>query len=281
MKYINRIFVVLMAVLGLASCDQDNIGAIYTPNVQNVSFGDAQYSALTSDESTSVKIRVVRSISAGAYTANLVLNTEDADVLSLANGGAVSFADGQSVAYTTVDAKNMKKGVTYAAKLALSDADVAQADTIIKKTVTECAVEITCDYNWVSAGSGSFFDGFYFEELADDVKVMHAEGSDLYRLVTPELQVWKASGLPAQYQPDAANFDFQLKSDGTVVIADGQYNLGTGYDLYFNTAKYGAYCNVTNVNGVITVNSLMAYGSSLYIGAPAFVFTWTNGYPLK
>jgi len=271
MKYINRIFVVLLAVIGLASCEHDNIGALYTPTVQNVSFDVKSMSAKTSESSYTTNVRISRNMSVGNYTAQLALESANADAFTIENGGKVEFADGQTIAYTKVTASNMSKGQTYKATLKLSDADLEQADTIVNKTVTSCEVSVMCDYNWISAGKAVFDDVFWSEEQSE-VNMLHAEGTNIYRIVSPY-----------------GNIDFTLASDGTIGgFSDGVIvSYSSKYQIYWYS-KYPQYCHVENENGLITFSSTIFYNNDLWLasefGMPddrLFVLDWTKNYPLK
>lgn len=262
----------MFAVLGIASCDTDNVGAIYTPTMQNVSFEVEEMSALTSDESYTTTVRLTRNVSAGAYTAHLILDTEDEGIFSIENAGAIEFADGQNVAYAKVIASKMQKGHNYVADVLLSDADVERADTITNMAITACQVSVMCDYNWVKAGKGMFND-ILWSESTFPVDILNAEGTNIYRIVTGQI----------------GDIEFTLANDGTLGFKDGVVTAySSSYQMYWYGSKYPDYCYVTNDNGHITFTAFVLYGGDFYLGTDfgmpddrLWELDWTEGYPLK
>ena len=115
--------------------------------------------------------------------------------------------------------------------------------------------------------------------------LFNAEGTDIYRLVSPNLYVWEEIGEGADYKPGAYNIDFHLSADGTVKLDDGLYDVGmyyggSPYYYMYYTSAYPAYCGVTNEDGFITVYGLLYDEGDLYpVPVPFFTFDWTEGYP--
>ena len=63
-----------------------------------------------------------------------------------------------------------------------------------------------------------------------------------------------------------------MVTDNKVIVSN------FGYDFYFDTTTYGAYCSFEkDQEGVYWVRCLLKQGSSLYTGS--FGFMWTEGYP--
>jgi hypothetical protein len=275
-------------MIGFAACNTDNEGTIYEPKAQNISFESKQAAyGLTQDNSYTLTARVTRNVGQGAYTANYTVTPGTECTFVDNNGGKVDFADGQTVSEITLTVNNMEKGVLYTFDLELSQADKDQADLNTNTAITATKIGVLCDYNWLPAGSGTYTDVYWFEASADDVPVLHAEGTDIYRLANPNLYVWNEIQPGAAYKPGAHNIDFHLSADGTVTLDDGIYDVGlygngqVQYYMYYDATNYGSYCAAFNENGKIAVYGLLLQGEDLYTtgGLPVFTFNWTEGYP--
>lgn len=288
MKNLKHLALAFIAMIGFAACNTDNEGAIYEPKAQNISFEKKQATfGLTQDNSYTLNVRITRNVAKGAYTANYSVTPGRECTYVDNNGGKVDFADGQTVSEITLTVSNMEKGVLYTFDLELSQADKDQADLNTNTAITATKVGVLCDYNWLPAGSGTYTDYQWFEASADDVPILHAEGTDIYRLVSPNLYVWEEIGAGADYKPGAYNIDFHLSADGTITLDDGIYDVGlygngqVQYYMYYDATNYGSYCAAFNENGNIAVYGLLLQGEDLYTtgGLPVFTFNWTEGYP--
>lgn len=282
MRNIKNLAILLTALVGLASCNTDQEGAIYEPTGDNISLAQESQSFVTDASDYDVTVRFVRSNTKGAYTAHYTYQTTDATVLPDPNNGEVTFADGQGVAEITLQAKGMTKGVTYQANFALSDEDVATADTITKGQITEETVSILCDYEWEPAGTAEFTD-FTFGDGSGSVPVPveHAVTNNLklYRLVAPYTALY---GTAAEGGVDEANIQFTLNDDYSAKDLNGSGVLdwlpNSGYSIVWSPTRYAQYCNFTNDGNLFTLNFLLTDdGSSLYPGGQ-FTFEWT-GWP--
>lgn len=282
MKYTKSIIamLVVMAAAIFSSCNQENLGAIYNPTQQNVSFeNEGPGQLLTADPTASTVVRVTRAISAGEYTAHYTVKASQDGIFSDSGNGSVTFADGQSVANIQVDAKNMTPGTLYEYTMTFDDAVAEAVDTITNTAILETTISIMCDYEWEYAGHGTFTDLTWFEGAPTaDVKIMHAVGTNIYRLVNALASVDATMDEPDGLEE--VNIDFVLNEDGTVVMEDGVYDMGCApYMLYFDTENYPDYCYITNEDGYLSFNFLLLNGSNLYIGG--FDFDWKEGYPIK
>jgi hypothetical protein len=288
MKNLKHLALAFIAMIGFAACNTDNEGTIYEPKAQNISFESKQAAyGLTQDNSYTLTARVTRNVGQGAYTANYTVTPGTECTFVDNNGGKVDFADGQTVSEITLTVNNMEKGVLYTFDLELSQADKDQADLNTNTAITATKIGVLCDYNWLPAGSGTYTDVYWFEASADDVPVLHAEGTDIYRLANPNLYVWEALEEGAAYKPGNHNIDFHLSADGTITLDDGIYDVGlygngqVQYYMYYDATNYGSYCAAFNENGKIAVYGLLLQGEDLYTtgGLPVFTFNWTEGYP--
>ena len=174
----------LFAGLSLTSCNTDNEGALYHPSVQNVSFEASAPAQITvSSSSAEIPVRLVRAQTTDAYTAHYTL-TDPKGIFTDANGGQVTFERGMAEAIVTLKANNMEIGNAYSATLQLSEADMAQADTLTNSAIAKTTISVMCDYNWVSVGKGHYDSPEWWED-SYDVNIVLAEGTSpkLYKII--------------------------------------------------------------------------------------------------
>lgn len=269
MKLGKYILGLALVAVGLTSCDQDNIGAIYEPTVANISFITGEQSTLTDQTSIEVPVAISRATTNGTYTATVTLSDADEGVSLKSN--QVTFADGEGLAYATVVVTGMNQGNEYSGTLTLSDADKNTANTEFGSQITSTIVKVMCDYNWISAGTCTFTD-YTWEDgyVAENVPVINGEGSNVYRIVSPLAYVYDASY--ADGRGDTSDWEFTLNPDGSINVAEGASLNYWGYYMYF-TSSYPSYCFVAQSGNTYDVNFLLLSGTSLYTGG-RFVFTW-------
>lgn len=279
MKNIKFFVVALFALVCATSCEQDNEGTIYTPVAQNISFESKKVSALTAEDSYNTQILLTRNVTKGAYTATVQL-VSDENVFTLGNNGAVDFVDGQASAYLEVSATSLQKGKTYVAKLELSANDAAEADTILGNAISSVVYSLVCDYSWIPAGSGTFFDGD-MTGLTVPVDIINGEGSNVYRIVAPFTAITlEADGAKI----NGADLEFTV-NNGKFEFAPGEYpydNDGyySPYTIYYDPTGWANYCNIYQEENTVVINHLIDEdGVPTYPGQ--FVFTWTEGSVLK
>lgn len=278
MKITKYLFAFAAVTMGLlTSCDTDNEGAIYTPENVNVSFAQEEPDQiLTQDASYTIPVRLVRSDASSEYTARYTFTSADEGIFTDPNGGTVTFAAGEGSKTINIEAANMEKGTEYSATLTLSDADVAVADTTRNNMVASTTISIMCDYNWESAGSGTFTDGI-FEQGTTTVQVRHAEGTDIYRIYQPYLQFPASIGFQTD---DTASLDFHMDASGNVTMDSGFYGNVEGYTLYYDDVNFPDYCSFTNTNGTLNWSILLVQNNQLITYCP-LQFEWTDGYPIQ
>lgn len=266
----------LMMFAGLVtSCNTDNIGGVYTPTAQNISFvSDEAVNTITAESDIEVTIGLLRNITKGEYTAHYTLTSEQEGVFTDLNGGEVTFADGSAKAYVTLKLKGMEKGTEYKATLTLSDADIETADENIGKPTVITSVTVMCDYEWVPAGTCTFYDNTIDESTltAEGVSVENALGTNLYRLVDAYKSI-----------PDAGLLDsgisFTLNDDGTFdIVRDAEGVItnvslkGTAYPIVWLDKYAPDYCNTAVEGNLYTTNAFILIGGDLYLAS--FSFEW-------
>ena len=262
-KYILGLALVAVA---LTSCDQDNIGAIYEPNVANVSFINGSQSSLTDKTSIEVPVAIGRAITSGSYTATVTLS-DASEGVSL-KSDKVSFADGEGMAYATILITGMQQGTEYHATLNLSDADKQTANTNFGEQVTSTKVSVMCDYNWVPAGTCTFVDYTFGDGVVgEDIEIQNGEGSNVYRIMAPYYYTYPEDGATKD------NITFTLNSDGSISMKEGDWFNLWGYGFYYDTPSWGNYCYVLQEGNVYDVNFLLKVGGEVTYTAE-FVFEW-------
>ena len=249
----------------LTSCDTDNIGAIYEPKVENISFMVEEQSALTKDASIEVPVAISRAMTDAAYTASITL--ENATPGMSLKSNQVTFAPKEGIAYATVVVSNMEPGNLYTGTINLSAADAATGNTEFGEQITSTTVKVQCDYNWVDAGMCHFIDYNWEDGWEADVPVINAERTNIYRIVDPCQVIYGDA--------NGTYFEFRLNQDGSITVPEGYWNLNYwGYKCYYDSDPegYGDYCYVVQDGHTYDVNHLLVNGSILYIGR--FVFTY-------
>ena len=283
MKQIKYFVMALFAVLALASCDTDQEGPIYTPSTENVSLSSTAQSYKTDKSEIDIPVRFLRANKKGEYTAHYTFESDDENVLSDANNGTVTFADGEAEKTVVFHAANMAKGATYNATVSLSDDDIEKADTITNNAVFETTITVMCDYEWVDAGTAIFVDYIFAENgaSAKGVKVQHAvtDEAHLYRLVHPYTSIY---GPADKGGVSEADIKFYLDDNNNVIGfgATGIYDIfpGTGYQAYYDAKKYASYCSWSNEGDVFDANFLLLSSDNTLYGGGHFAFKW-DGWP--
>lgn len=272
MKLTKYILGLAIVAAGLTSCDQDNVGAIYEPKADqaSISFIASKVSSKTEDASIEVPVAVRRSITNSDYTTTVTLSEDASENMSL-KSNQVTFKAGEGLAYVTVVVEDMEKGETYEGTLSLPDEVIKTANTDFGTQIIETTVSVMCDYNWLSAGTCTFTD-YTWEDgySAKNVPIQNAEGTNIYRIVSPLAAVYDASYVDGE--GDDTNFVFYLNDDGSISIDDGGQMDYWGYQFYWMSA-YPNYCYVEQDGNTYAVNFLLLNGESLYLGG-LFVFEW-------
>lgn len=269
-KYILGLAIV---AVGLTSCDQENVGAIYEPEVENVTFMSAKQNILTGKESIEVPVAISRAKTNGEYTANVSL-ADNVEGVSLKSQN-VTFANGEGIAYATVVITGMEPGNEYAATVKLSDKDAATANTTYGRQITSTTITVKREFVWNQVGTCFVVDGWYTGMYAaEDVPVMHADGTNLYRLSQPLYYVYKDVD---PTQTCTADLEFTLNEDGSISIPNGTMPLYymDGADKYYGyfTTDYPGYCYIEQDGNTYAINFLFLNGEDLYLGG-YFEFTW-------
>ena len=280
MKIMKRLSIFLIAALAmfLSACDKQNIGAIYTPTSQNISFDTKELSDafFTNVDTIDVAIPLYRSLTSNEFSLSYVFSDIDnSGCFTDVTGGNLTFAKGETCAHIKIHGQNLVKGVKYPLSITLDSLAVATADTLIT-SVPAIKFYVFCDYTWTAYEKTITFWDFIWSENEDGdkasgIKVEYAaEDPTLLRMLSPMKKVYPEEGFGEAY------FQFILNTDGSVGFPDGPQDLlpGTPYKFYWmNTGGYAGYCTVALTSaGYYDVNHLLVAGSSLYLGEFLFKF---------
>ena len=262
----------LLSVLALASCDAGDED--YTAGAPDPGYYlSASSTSLTysSDENQVLALVVGRTDSTAAGTVNLTSDNPAFQVPS-----SVDFAAGEK-SKTVMVPFDLPIGSTETVTFTVpsDESTVYGADSL---TFT-----VKRDYKWENAGSGTFTDNILYS-ISGVVSVEHAVGTNLYRWVSPFNSLFRQAG--ESDLPTGGNIQFSV-DNGTVSFADGIYypddsKTAIPYFLYYDTANYPNYCNLSVDGSVVTINLLAGEVKDMqhaYTGS--IVFDWTEGCPWR
>lgn len=275
MKLFNKYFIILLGALltVFTSCTEDvirELSPVQEGGIQAYFSGENQaaLSFLPSDP-TEFKIIVGRQNTKGAETLELVVN-DSKNLLVLDD--AVTFADGEALAELNVDFSAMQLGQSTTLTLEIKN----EADRYWYG-ISSLTVSVLRDYDWESAGSVEFEDLDFGMGIVK-VPIEHAKGTELFRLPNLYHEITVATDDP---QPVDEGYHLQFYIDtltyAAKALVSGQQNMGTGYNVYWNTVNYAAYCSFTNYGSKYSMSYLLVKGTSLYLGGANF--TWKDGFP--
>lgn len=262
---INKLFAfgtLLLASLAFTACSDDDD---YTAGPQSdgayLYSSASSYTFLPADEQV-LTVNIGRTDSTQAATYNL---TGDNSLFQVPS--SVSFAAGEKNKEIKIPFNlNLGQREGLSIKLNKDQATTYGFDSI--------HVTVLRDYQWENAGSGTFIENTITGDSVENVAVQHGQNSNVYRIVSP---------LSTLFDGVDNNLQFTLDASGNVSLelADGIYDWlpGSGYQVYWNTARYPQYCTFTNDNGTINMEFPVTDGGSIYLGGE-FIFKWYKGYPL-
>lgn len=174
--------------LTFTSCDDGNIGAIYTPDTE-----EQGYTFLTEETSASYTpadtdsvfvIRIARNFTKGEENVPLIVEGAD-DFFAIPS--EVTFADGEGYADLEIGIKGMSTGTSYYFSIAIDTtyvplaamrADSAKYD---KEGIAKIDVTLTLDYTWMPLGTGYYTSQLFGEGWEQPVQYAK-EYPNMYRL---------------------------------------------------------------------------------------------------
>lgn len=182
MKSKKTLFGLIVMVAGLmASCNQDNVGATYTPTTQNISFEiEKPDQILAKGASVEIPIRVIRALSDGSYTAHYTISGNENGYFIDPNNGSITFEAGQTIFVINLTAQNMELGEEYECALNLSEEDIATADEILNNVISKTVIKVKRDYEWEACEDGYFYSESFDDEWTEELE--KAVGYNTYKM---------------------------------------------------------------------------------------------------
>lgn len=265
----NYLLLIAMAVITLASCtDKYSYDAAQPLDNAKITLEAEQtsYYFEGAQEQQEFSFNVNRPSETGSVTISLVCDNDKVKVPE-----TVTFNDGETtktVTATSAIAKGEK--VTVSISAIDTDANIYSEAQYIVITLERDK------YAWITCGKAIFVDYTFGDGATGEVEVQRCEGEGVentYKLVNPYYAVYEEGSGDIKFKLDDTGKAVDMVTDNKVIFSN------FGYDFYFDTTTYGAYCYFEkDQDGVYWVGCLLKQGSSLYTGG-SFGFMWTEGYP--
>ncbi len=176
----NLALYLLVLVVALSSCDQENIGTIYEPDNAYVAFSSSivPENVLSADDNYSVSVQIVRSDLSASTTANITLEmNDDIEGVFALESNTVTFEDGEGTATAKivplVDAAEIDPTITYVFKLTLNGDNVSP----LFNTTTYKA-----SFKYTAIGSGYFVSEAWGDEWSVEMQMLEVGSVTLYKL---------------------------------------------------------------------------------------------------
>ncbi|MDR0413460.1 MAG: hypothetical protein LBH61_06660 [Dysgonamonadaceae bacterium] len=275
MKTYNKFSAILMGAILLtgASCTEEvfrSASPVQEGGVQ-VYISEANSTSLLflPDDPTTFTVTLGRQNTQGTIT--VPLSVSDPENL-LAVNNSITFEDGEALAELEVDFSAMELGQSTSLELSVTN----EEDRYLYGLST-LSIRVLRDYKWASAGSVEYTDLDFGLETAT-VPIERAEGTQLFRLPNLFYEICVAVGDP---DPVDKGYHLQFYIDPStydaISLVDGFQDLGTGYEVYWNTGNFGDYCHFTNYGSKYTLEYILTPDrSTVYLGGASFV--WTDGF---
>lgn len=200
------------AVALLSSCNVDNIGAEYVPTTGGATLAQAVINSteIPATQNT-FNVDVYRGNADGALTVNV--SSELPEGISCPS--SITFESGSYTSTIPLDISQMSIGNTYKGSISI---EVSEAEA--KIATTTASFTLAKAYNWISLGTGFFFEGFW-EGFLSDCEVFKAEGFDRYRFMKPYSASEEAVNAgPSYFEFWVINDDKNVKFDTFVTPFD-------------------------------------------------------------
>ncbi len=275
MKTINKIYFLGIAVFlfMFSACTEE---VLRDPSPEDTGTGALAYFTESNkasrtflpDAPTVFTVEIGRRKADQAAVVQFTIEDEE-EVFELEN--SVSFAAGETVKTVEVDFSAMELGMEADLILKLDPKDETMYGN------SNITISVMRDYNWVDKGSVEFYEDD-FDLGTGTVPIQWAEGTqmfrlkDLYNILDDDEDNPVPPGYHLKFYLDTLN---NWAADK---LPNGFTDLGTGYELYWNTVNYGAYCTFTNKDNMYYLNYIITPNrSTLYLGGASFL--WNDGYP--
>lgn len=265
----NYLLLIAMAVASLASCtDKYSYDPVQPLDNAKITLEaeETSYYFEGAQEQQEFTFVVNRASGTGSATVSLVCDNDKVNIPE-----TVTFNEGETsktVTATSVIEKGEKITVSISA---------VEADANIYSESQYIVVTLERDkYAWITCGKAIFVDYTFGDGATGEVEVQRCEGEGVentYKLINPYYAVYEEGSGDIKFKLDDTGKAVDMVTDNKVIVSN------FGYDFYFDTTTYGAYCYFEkDQEGVYWVGCLLKQGSSLYTGG-SFGFMWTEGYP--
>ncbi|MDX9909117.1 MAG: hypothetical protein RBS23_06600 [Mariniphaga sp.] len=275
MKTINKIYFLSIAafLLMFSACQED---VLRDPSPEDAGTGAWAYftdnnktsMSFMPDDPTVFTVEIGRRKADQTAVVQFAIEDEE-DVFVLEN--TVSFNTGETVKTFEVDFSEMELGMEAALKLTIDSKD----ETLYGNS--SIIINVLRDYNWLDRGSVEFYEEDFGLGTAN-VSIEQAEGTSFFRLRDLYNTLTEDDSDPV---PTGLHLNFYLDTLNNWAADDlpaGFQDLGTGYELYWNTVNYGAYCVFTNKDNMYNLGYIITPdGAALYLGGCSFL--WNNQFP--
>lgn len=228
----NSILFLLSLVFVLASCDNENVGALYDDGgVTKYAFASAKHNVdMVVEQAGVIAVPVYRTTTKGASSVSVSMTASEAvaAVFSIDNT-SVTFKDGEAVAYVNVlypDIETVSPTTSFTFKITIADEAV-----VSPAKIKEVEVKTGRKLTYEAFGVG-VFESEFFEE-AWEQPILKAKEGEVYKL-------------PGLY---AANYDFvfAINADNTITVGKQE----TGY----KSATYGMVSFDPNTSAGVVIGS--------------------------
>ena len=268
-------------------------------------------------EGSDAEIIINRGTTQGSVTLPVTAVFSDDEAMS--GPGSVTFADGSSTAaYPVHFNKELMPGKKVTVKLSINPEnfgfeEVEEPEPLTKQSTHEdsvayeiqsvayatyqnrlknykltTVVTFSKTLTWKEAGKCLFVDYVWASSgaSADDVTILNAVGTNMYRIVAPYQAIYSAD--PAAGFDTDTGFTFYLNDDLSIEFDEEIGAVGCPGESSYQTyqfvwgvgqfAGYASYCSVTRDENIYDVRCLRLLNkSNLYTGH--FAFMWTEGWP--
>ena len=272
MNTINKILLILVSVLLFTACE-DKIERDPSPfqegdGIQAYFYADTKTSlSFIPDQEPVFKINIGRNNAKEATTLTYTIVDEDG-VFELPS--SITFAAGETLAEIEVDFSALDLGLT--AKLTL---ELNEDDSYIYG-LSAVTIMVSRDYKWVSAGVVEMTSGW--AGTTAEIKVQHAEGTGIYRLISPYFV------LEPDYADEGYHLMFELDEDYNAFKCYNRQLIGEtnsdGLAIEFFNAGFGD--TFTNNKNIFTFNVTFFYvradGTAGGWAGISETFIWKEGY---
>lgn len=247
MKLFKFPILAIMAVVTMfAACSDDGYWDGYDEkgDVYSLSQSTLNVTCTPGAVDSVITVQVIRNHANGDVTLPLDVTVGQDGAFAIPS--EVTFANGSKTADINIAVNPDLTPGSYTASVAFSDSLVSVSGNAV------CDITLTVSYNWVSMGTGQFFDGFMLGNNYYNVEIMEAEGFERYRVMRPynegmnadhgEWADWRTGKYPEYIEfwtaADGETIDFTPFNSGILYEATAGQAIGV-YPYYYFSSTVG------------------------------------------